>query len=355
MNFPQVSIVMAVFNGERFLGEAVDSVLGQSFQDFEFIIIDDGSTDGTSAMLEAYGRHDDRIHVYRQENRGLVDSLNRGCALAQGLYLARMDCDDIAATDRFERQVQFLEAHPEVGLLSGAVEFIDATCKPLCIASNPCNDADIQRALPDGNVFWHPAAIMRKSVFQAVGGYRQIKDAEDYDLWLRMAEHTRTANLPEVLLHYRVHAGQVSIRKCEQQALGTMMAKVASEFRRAGKLDPFDATLEITPRLLEALGVKASEMQTTMARGYLSCARNLYRVGEYAVALEILKVLHSPELQSAERWVLADSFLWESLVCRRQKQILNSLVCAGRAITIRPELLGRPLKSAVGRLRARRA
>jgi hypothetical protein len=345
---------MAVYNGERFLGEAVESILGQSFGDFEFIIIDDGSTDGSTALLGAFAERDARIGVYRQENKGLVESLNRGCALARGTYLARMDADDIAVEDRLKWQLYFLETHPEVGLLSGAAEFIDAAGNPVYVAANPCSDREIQRALPDGNVIWHPAVMMRKDVFVAAGAYRHLKDAEDYDLWLRMAELTRTANLPQVILRYRLHAGQVSVRKSREQALGTGMARVAAAYRRSGKPDPFDPAREITPALLTALGVSAAEQQTTMARGYLSCVRNMCRAGEYAMALETLNLLHSSQFKQADRWVLADSFLWESKVFFRQNKILDCIVSAARAVIMRPVIMGRPLKAILGRLRALR-
>ena len=111
---PIVSVVMSVYNGERFLREAVGSILDQSFRKFEFIVINDGSTDFTGAMLDSYQEQDLRMHVYHQENRGLVESLNRGCALAQGKYIARMDADDISVINRLMWQVEFMEKHPEV-------------------------------------------------------------------------------------------------------------------------------------------------------------------------------------------------------------------------------------------------
>jgi hypothetical protein len=129
MTNPTVSVVMSVFNGEPYLHEALESILNQTFRDFEFIIINDGSTDGSATVLESYRKSDSRLRVYHQENRGVGESLNRGCGLAQGKYIARMDADDIATSGRLMRQVEFMEGHPEVDVVGGAVEFIDATGK----------------------------------------------------------------------------------------------------------------------------------------------------------------------------------------------------------------------------------
>src|ERR1700722_7292029 len=126
---PQISVVMSVFNGERFLCQAIDSILAQSFRDFEFIIIDDGSVDSTATILRRYKKEDQRVCIYVQSNLGLVESLNRGCALARGKYIARMDADDVALPGRLLRQFEFLEANSEIGIVGGAVQFIDAENK----------------------------------------------------------------------------------------------------------------------------------------------------------------------------------------------------------------------------------
>ncbi len=122
---PLVSVVMSVYNGERFLREAIESILSQTFRDFEFIIVNDGSTDGTAGILNSYALSDSRVRVFEQENMGQCASDNRGCSLARGKYIARMDSDDVSMRDRLERQIAFLENHEKVGLLGGAVEIID--------------------------------------------------------------------------------------------------------------------------------------------------------------------------------------------------------------------------------------
>jgi glycosyltransferase involved in cell wall biosynthesis len=204
MTTPTVSVVMSVFNGERYLAEAVESILGQNFHDFEFIVINDGSTDRTSVILESYLKIDPRLRVHHQEHKGLVESLNFGCALARGKYVARTDADDIAIEDRLMRQVDFMEKHPDIGVLGGAVQVIDSTGKALETSVNPAEDKDIKLALLRGHCpFWHPSVLMRTDVFVSTGGYRKIvSGAEDHDLWLRIADHYRLANLETVVLKY---------------------------------------------------------------------------------------------------------------------------------------------------------
>src|SRR5262245_16448315 len=142
MSMPLVSVVLTVYNGERFLCEALESILGQDFRDFELIVINDGSKDGTAHLLQSYEQSDLRIRVYHQPNRGLVESLNRGCTIARGEYIARLDADDVAQTDRLFRQVVFLERHPDVGLLGGAVEVVDLRGKVLFTSCNPTKDGE---------------------------------------------------------------------------------------------------------------------------------------------------------------------------------------------------------------------
>jgi hypothetical protein len=347
MNTPKVSVVMSVFNGERFLREAVESILEQSYRSFEFIIIDDGSTDGTAQILEEFAQKDRRIRYYPQENRGLIDALNRGCRLARADFLARMDADDISLPGRLQWQVDFLEAHPGIGMVGGAAEFIDGSGEHICVAPHPVTDEEIRRALPDGNVFWHPSILLRRSVFLSVGGYRNLKLAEDYDLWLRIAEQSQVANLKEVILKYRVHPGQVSVTSCHEQAVSTWMARAAASLRKSGKPDPFVKGQAITQALLEELNITEAMVQTTVARGYLSTIRNMCRIGEYAASLNALKVLHSDEFKMAEKWVIADSYLWKARACWGKKRPAAAMGSYLHALVIRPAVLVRPIRDFV--------
>jgi hypothetical protein len=347
MTTPMVSIVMSVFNGATFLSQAIASILDQSFGDFEFLIIDDGSNDGSASILASY-QEDSRVRIYHQENKGLIQSLNRGCELARGKYIARMDADDIATRDRLQLQVKFMEEHPEVSVVGGAVEFIDASGKVLITARYPVNDTEIKRALLDGNALWHPTVLFRKETFDSVGGYRNIADAEDYDLWLRIADRFQLVNLATVVLKYRIHPAQGSVLRFRKQALGTLAARTSAILRRSGKPDPLNSIEEITPTVLGVMGVSETNLQTTMARGSLSCIRNMCRLGEYSLALDMLKILHSFEFGRAESWVIADSHLWAARMYWSKAKFIKSLFSVGRAVVIRPIILGRPFR-ALGR------
>lgn len=347
---PSVSVVMSVFNGERFLRDAVESILDQSFCDFEFIIIDDGSTDRSGSMLESYERLDPRIRVYHQENRGLIESLNRGCRLARGQYIARMDADDIAVRDRLAWQIEFMKRHPEVAVVGGAAEFIDQCGKVLRVAARPLHNAEIQRViLNQSGVMWHPTVLMRKAALAQVGGYRSVADAEDYDLWLRMAELFELANLPQVLLKYRIHPGQVSVANCRKQALGAAAAKAAATARRSGKPDPLQFSGEITPAVLAGLGVSEAVQHTTLARGYLSSIRNMCGAGEFVPALEMFETLLFSELRHAERWTIADLCLCGASLYWRKRKLAYCAMNATKAVVARPLILGRPFKTLLSR------
>jgi hypothetical protein len=346
---------MSVFNGDRYLPDAVDSILKQSVRDFEFIIIDDGSTDATPTILNSYCKGESRMRVYYQENRGQVDALNRGCALARGKYIARMDADDVAVRDRLKWQVEFMESHSQVGLVGGAVEFIDSSGRILRTARQPVGDRDIRRALLDRNVFWHPTAVFRREVFASLGGYRNVlAPAEDYDLWLRIADCSRVANLEEVLLKYRLHPQQLSVQRCRQQALGAAAARAAAMVRQRGRRDPLSSVDMITLGTLTGLGVNAASQQTTLARGYLSTLRNMLEIGEYALAFRTLGLLGPEEVSHADRWVVADLRLVAARLYWHQGDVAGSLRSAGRAIVMRPFILGRPLKRLLELARSRR-
>jgi|WetSurMetagenome_2_1015567.scaffolds.fasta_scaffold26701_3 glycosyltransferase involved in cell wall biosynthesis len=205
---PLVSVVLPVYNGARTIARAVKSILAQTYRNFEFVIINDGSTDDTSRILETF--EDPRIRILNQENRGLVPSLNTGILSSRGAYIARMDADDEALPERLEKQVTFLESHVDVAVVGSAVIVIyeDGTKR---LRKRPLDTTAIVRNIVRICPFCHSSVMIRKSVFDRVGLYDASKDGskklmvEDYDLWVRMLEaNYELANLPEVLvLYYR--------------------------------------------------------------------------------------------------------------------------------------------------------
>ncbi len=352
MPTPTVSVVMSVFDGSHFLPEALDSILGQSFCDFEFVIIDDGSTDNSLAILESYKLTDKRIRLFVQRNMGLISSLNRGCRLARGKYIARMDADDIAVKDRFAKQVDFMEANPGIGVVGGAVQMIDANGTPLRVVRYPESNRDLQRALIQSNVFWHPTVLLRADVFKSVGGYRNLLCAEDYDMWLRIAEYHDLANLTSVLLKYRIHPQQVSQRQYEQQATAAVAAQSSATFRRNGKPDPLGHSGDLTSGALRLLGVTQARVQSAAAWACLSRMRNLFALRQYSTVLSELEVARMARFALAENAVLAEIDCLLACAYWRQHRFARSAIRACRALRTRPIILGRPLRSVLHQLRS---
>lgn len=209
---PTVSVLMSVYNGERYLAEAVESILNQSFTDFEFIIINDGSTDRTSEILCQYT--DSRIRLVEQANMGLTRSLNKLLALTRGKYVARMDADDISLPERFAQQVAFLDSHPDTGVVGTAALVRDEIKGGEWIYPVATSDERIRRSLVKGNPLVHTSVMMHKSVIEKMGGYNESYTfAQDYELWTRLIKHTKMANLPDILVIHREHSGAISVSR----------------------------------------------------------------------------------------------------------------------------------------------
>lgn len=193
---------MPLYNAERYVEEAVRSVLGQTYSDLELIVIDDGSTDASARIVGDIA--DPRIRLITKRNAGIAAALNDGVALAQGEFIARMDADDIAMPERLAKQVAFMDAHPEVGLLGTWAEIVDADGKRVGAFEHPTAHARIHHDLLFDTPFAHPTMLIRRALFATVGGYDGDPAIfEDHDLWRRMIKRTRGANIPEHLLRYR--------------------------------------------------------------------------------------------------------------------------------------------------------
>jgi glycosyltransferase involved in cell wall biosynthesis len=216
---PLVSVIMAVHNGEQFIREAIDSVLEQTFKDFEFIVIDDGSTDSTSLILAEYQSRDARIHVKRlDQNQGLTICLNMGIQLARGKYVARMDADDVCLPHRFEEQVKYLDKHPEIVVLGTAFTFIDEAGnhqRDYVFSDNP----DVLKwNLLFFNPISHPTAMFRLPAIKSLDGYDpKIIRAQDYDLWWRVSLIGKLGNLKDAHLLLRLHEKRVTNKHKNQQ------------------------------------------------------------------------------------------------------------------------------------------
>ena len=272
---PTVTVLMAVYNGQQYLRRAVDSVLAQTFTDFDFVVIDDGSTDGSAEILRAYAAADPRVRLISRPNRGLTPSLNEGLRAAAGRYVARMDSDDVCLPERFAAQVAFLDAHPDVTLVGTEVELIDPAGLPIRTMPQLWGDhASIDRALlTKGWPLVHPAVMFRRDAVMALGGYdERYRTNQDHDLFLRIAEHGQLANIPRVLLKYRQHFTSVSLAKSKQQA--EVVRDILREaYRRRGLTMP--AAMEtLSPRVLDQRGYYTAWFHEALDAGHLRTARH---------------------------------------------------------------------------------
>ena len=239
---PALSVIMSVYNGARYLDDAIRSILAQDFADFEFLIINDGSTDGSSGILREMAAGDHRIKLVERENRGLVVSLNELIDLAKTPLLARMDCDDIALPNRFSLQIEFMNANPEIGIIGTNTHDLSEDGE-IIIAddSYPQTPEDARLWLRNGPALCHPSAMMRTDLIRKLGGYRAaFRHAEDYDLWLRASRTISISNIPERLLLYRRSEGQVSQKHVAEQAKAAAIAWLDHEHCTAGGQSLFD-------------------------------------------------------------------------------------------------------------------
>jgi hypothetical protein len=348
MESPRISVVMVTCNVERFLAESIESILGQTFTNFEFIIVDFGSTDRTIPIITSYAAKDSRVRLHEIPTCGLAQARNTGCFFARGEYIAIMDADDISLPDRLQLEIVFMEEHSEVGLVGGVTECIDATGAPLAMRSHdfPAEDGEIRSALAVGCPFCQPTLLMRRQAFVLVGGYRPVfVQAEDYDLWLRISEHYRCANLKASVLKYRIHPYQVSMRRRSEQTLCVLAAQVAAAARKTGRPDPLSGVEEITPEVLVGLGVTKSEVQNALASDCRDWIRVMSDAGEFSAALKAtVESLQSSDWQCAEKWRIADLWLTAAHLHWQQKEFSASFFALGHAVVTRPVVVGRPLR-----------
>jgi len=219
---------MSVYNGRPFLKTAVESILDQTFTDFEFILIDDGSSDGSTELLREYAEQDDRIRLFEQQNVGVTSSLNRGLREVRGEYIARMDADDVCHPERLEKQVAYLEHHQTYVAVGGQALLINEEGEPIrCSGASPGSDGkgrmkglkqdhrSIENELLDGG--WpllQPAVTMRREAVEDVGGYdERFEQNQDHDLFLKLAEVGRLSNLSSTVLKYRRHSEQATAQQ----------------------------------------------------------------------------------------------------------------------------------------------
>jgi glycosyltransferase involved in cell wall biosynthesis len=290
---PQVTVIIPIYNTARYLGEALESIAGQTFSDFEVLLFDDGSTDNSAEIARGMAARDARFVLLGGKHQGYTHWLNIGLEQARGDLIARMDGDDLAAPHRFERQVLFLKDHPECCLLGTQATRIDAEGLSIGLWAVPCEHDEIDQRHINGasGQIIHPTVMMRACAARKIGGYRrEFEPAEDYDLFLRMAEIGRLANLSESLLRYRLHSGSVTLSRVEAQRriAGQVLAEAWQRRRKTGPI----------PTAKEGPKIPSSEDL------YWWYARLSFNDGHFATSRKYARRLLLNRPGDVRRWVL---------------------------------------------------
>ena len=346
MESPVVSVAMVVRNMQRFVGEAIESILNQSFRDFEFVIVDFGSTDLSRSIISRYQAQDGRLKLHVIPPCRLPEARNASCFLSQGRYVALMDADDIAFPDRLERQVAYLDQHPEIALVGGAIECTSSSGLARFTRHFPLADAEIRVALKSSTALHQTTVMMRREVFHAVKGYRNaFALAEDYDLWLRVVEHFSVANLADPVVYYRIHPGQVSVQKLRQEVMCWLAAREAAQIRARGGFDPLWQIEEITPEVLARLGVTRAAVAQALAAAYFDWMNAMLQASNDDGVLRLMdELLELSRSDGVDSVILSEACLKVARVHYRRGAVMDSFRSTARAVRIRPLVVGRPFK-----------
>ena len=339
---PAVSIVLPVRNGEAYLTTAIASIEAQSFPNWELIIVDDGSTDGTAHIVRDWAARDSRIRALKNVGRGLVAALNLGMTECRAPFIARMDADDIARPQRIELQLMIMERRRELVALGGQVQRLYKSGTMSARSSYPLGAAACRQHLAISSPLCHPAVMLRADGMMAVGGYRDAYvHAEDYDLWLRLCEVGEIDNLNDIVLDYRVHGASVTGRHFHEQAVATALARVAAEVRQRGGSDPTPSAGWPVADIVQALAplnlTEAMRLQATLHYwravmlngGFLD-------PGILPTFKRILPTLVQWASGPTERKALAFALLRAAEQARRRRELGLALHCAACAAAASP-------------------
>lgn len=280
---PVVSVAMPVYNGERYVREAVASVLVQTCPDFELVIVDDGSSDATPTILREFSASDSRVVVHRQRNAGHTAARNRACLIARAPLIACFDADDVAFPERLAHQCEFLAAHPDVAAVAGGVELITAQGRSVGTRTPSESHSALCKTLERASPFFHSSVMLRKAAFNDVGGYRaQFGPADDYDLWLRLSERYQLAGIAQGAVGYRIHGEMMSVHRAEQEGLLSLAARVSARARAAGWPDPLAKVDHIDRDMLQQLGVDERDITEAIVDVTTWLAKTLGRAHDSA-------------------------------------------------------------------------
>lgn len=224
---PLVSVLLSVYNSEKYVAIAIESILNQSFDDFEFVIIDDASIDSSWDIIKKYSKVDSRIIAIKNNiNIGGCKTLIKGLELCSGKYIARLDNDDWSYPDRLKKQVEFMEEKNDVGILGGSIEIINENGSVLGKRVYELSDAEIRKKIFFCSPFAHPAVMIRKSILDLVGPYDpEYAPADDYELYFRIGRKSKFANLEDCILQYRVISSSMTNRLTKKMELATICVR----------------------------------------------------------------------------------------------------------------------------------
>ncbi|WP_170000229.1 glycosyltransferase [Campylobacter sp. RM9328] len=299
----KISVIMPVYNAEKYLDEAIQSILNQTYKDCEFIIINDGSTDDSLSIIERYKKQDERIVLIDRENRGIVASLNEGIQIAKGKYIARMDADDISLPTRFEEQLKIMENDKNIVVCGSWVNIFGENRKDKVFKYFE-QDKEIKANLIMSCCFAHPSVIMRKSVFvdNNIWYDENFKNAEDYHLWTQLAKVGKFYNIPRVLLNYRF--------------LETSITRVADKNESQRK----EVYTNIFNEALNLINYKRTEEEIELS--FIISHKD--RIKANKIDLNKLKVYFDKIVQSNNRNNFADSFTLYKMLGNRW--LLNFII-----------------------------
>ncbi|MGE5722678.1 MAG: glycosyltransferase family 2 protein [Sphingomonadales bacterium] len=277
---PAISVLMPVRNGAAYLDAALASLAAQSFADFEIVVVDNGSSDGTAAILAEWQEREPRLRVARFERPRLAATLNLAASLARGPLLARLDADDLARPGRLARQFRVFRAHPELQLLGSAAVLIDPRGRWCGKLRPPLTRNGIRERQRISSGLIPSSTMMRAAAFDAVGGYREgLNVSEDYDLWTRIAERFVVANLPDVLIDYRIHDDSITARQPVRMALASLCVSAAAKARLTGAEEPFIRGVPALRLALPLLGMsRAAARRVVRLRSIVNLLSRRWRM-----------------------------------------------------------------------------
>lgn len=328
---PRVTVVMPVFNAEAYVPMAIRSILNQTFVEWELIVVNDGSSDRTCAIIFEFARQDSRIRVLHQANGGIAKARNAGWRAARGYYIAWLDADDIAMPDRLAIQVVFLDGAPEIGVLGGYCEEIDERGRQSGrIMKYPCSHEAILAGLPFYSPFAQSAVMMRRYLLEDCSGFRNcFGPAVDYDLWTRLSTLTRMANIPKVLCFYRYHSKSLSNTAISTHARAILAVPAAARCRREKGFDPTAEAEELGDDILKTLGITREMADCASAEAYRGRVSAMLLRGEVDAAASLLAQYETAEIPAHIRqWAAPEFAFLRARLAFARSQWLESILLA---------------------------